>query len=159
MSEELVYIQNSHIETMTAARLPSHNHVPQKTPPECPVSEDSMHKYKTTMLHYAMAMRKFGLLLLLSSIISIIHCASSEHVKFETSIQRMSNAELKNSYYGINDRIKDIENGIKMNEGADPLQKQYVISHQTYFVGGEIYGLMRKANLILDEMEKRNIAP
>lgn len=71
----------------------------------------------------------------------------------------MSNAELINRYHGINDRIKDVENSIRKDERADFSQNQQIISHQTYFVGGEIYGLMQKGKLVLDEMEKRNLSP
>lgn len=121
--------------------------------------EAFMRKYKTFKRDNAMAMRRFLLLLLLSPIIFIFNCASSETIRFENNIQSMSNAELINRYHGINDRIKDVENSIRKDEGADFSQNQQIISHQTYFVGGEIYGLMQKGKLVLDEMEKRNLSP
>ncbi len=110
-------------------------------------------------MDYALAMRRYLLPLLLSPIIIIINCASSELIRFENNIKNMSNAELINCYYGFNDRIKDIENSIGRDERVDYPRNQQIILHQAYFVGGEIYGLMQKEKLLLDEMEKRNLSP
>ncbi len=71
----------------------------------------------------------------------------------------MSDADLLNCYYGINERIKDIDNGIKSEDRSDLYGNRDVISHQTYFIGGEIYGLMQKEKLVLEELNKRNINP
>lgn len=71
----------------------------------------------------------------------------------------MSDADLLNCYYGIHERIKDIDNSIKRNDQLDHDQNQDIISHQTYFVGGEAYGLKQKEILVLEELKKRNIKP
>ncbi|MCP3872851.1 MAG: hypothetical protein GY699_06815 [Desulfobacteraceae bacterium] len=106
--------------------------------------------------------RKFFLLnfsLLFLSIFLFINCASSELVRFEKNTKTMSDADLLNCYYGINERIKDIDNGIKNEDRSDISENRDIISHQTYFIGGEIYGLMQKEKLVLEELNKRNINP
>ncbi len=71
----------------------------------------------------------------------------------------MSDAELLNCYYGVNDRIKDVDNRIKREDRLDNVENRDVISNNAYFVGGEIYGLMQKQKLVLKELDKRNIEP
>lgn len=71
----------------------------------------------------------------------------------------MSDAELLNCYYGIHERIKDIGNSIKREDRLYHAQNRDIISHQTYFVGGEVYGLMQKEKLVLEELKKRKIKP
>lgn len=71
----------------------------------------------------------------------------------------MTDAELLNCYYGIQERIKDIDQKIEREEHLDPAQKRDSVFHQTYIVGGELYGLMQKEKLLLKEMKKRNMKP
>jgi hypothetical protein len=89
----------------------------------------------------------------------IFACASSELTRFKKNIKTMSNAGLLNCYYGINERTKDIDNKIIREDRLDYEKNQDVISQQTYFVGGEAYGLMQKEKLVLEELKRRNIEP
>jgi ABC-type uncharacterized transport system YnjBCD substrate-binding protein len=89
-------------------------------------------------------------------------CASSEITRFKKNTKTMSDAELLNCYYGIRARMKDIDNGIKKEKQlnpVDPAQKRDSGFHQTYFIGGEAFGLMQKEKLLVKEMKKRNIKP
>ena len=97
--------------------------------------------------------------LLALSIFLCISCASSELTRFKKNTKTMSDVELLNCYHGIQDRIKDIDNNIKRDTRLDRAQNRDIISHQTYFVGGETYGLMQKEKLVLKEMKKRNMKP
>ncbi len=93
------------------------------------------------------------------SILLFTSCASSELTKFKKNTKTMSDAELLNCYYGINERLKDIDNRIKREDLLDPAQKRDSVFHQSYFIGGDVYGLMQKEKVLLKEMYKRNIKP
>lgn len=86
-------------------------------------------------------------------------CASSELTRFKKSIKTMSDAELLSCYHGINERTKDIDNNIEREDRLGYEKDQYIISHQTYIVGGEAYGLMQKKKLVSEELKERNIKP
>ena len=89
----------------------------------------------------------------------IIGCASSELTRFKKNTKTMSNAELLSCYYGINERIKDIDSRIEGKDRIAHSRNRDIISHQTYFIGGETYGLMQKEKLVLEELRRRNIKP
>ena len=55
--------------------------------------------------------------------------------------------------------MKDIDNSIKRENQLDPAQNRNSVFHQSYFIGGEAYGLMQKEKLLLKEMNKRNMKP
>lgn len=71
----------------------------------------------------------------------------------------MSNNELLNCYYGIQERIKDIDSRIDREERSDPGKDRDFIYNQTYIIGGEAYGLMQKEKVLLEELKKRHIEP
>jgi hypothetical protein len=71
----------------------------------------------------------------------------------------MSDTELLNCYYGIRERVKDIDRTMKKEARLDRAQDHDVISHQTYLVGGQIYGLMQKEKWVMQELNKRTIKP
>lgn len=71
----------------------------------------------------------------------------------------MSDNELVSCYYGINERIKDIDNTIEKEERLDHFQNQNIFVDQPYFVGGEIFGLMQKEKVVLEELKRRKINP
>jgi hypothetical protein len=71
----------------------------------------------------------------------------------------MSDNELLNCYYGIQERIKDIDHRIERDERPDPGKDREVFYNQTYGIGGEVYGLMQKEKVLLEEMKKRHIEP
>lgn len=89
----------------------------------------------------------------------IVGCASSEMTRFKTNMKTMSDAELLSCYYGINERIKDIDNGIDRKDRIAHSRNRDIVSQQTYFIGGEAYGLMQKKKLVLEELRRRNIKP
>ena len=89
----------------------------------------------------------------------IFACASSELIRFKKNIKTMSDAELLNCYHGINERTKDIDNNIEREDRLDYEKNQDMISHQTYLVGGEAYGLMQKEKFVLEELKRRKIKP
>lgn len=88
-----------------------------------------------------------------------VSCASSELTRFKKNTKTMSDVELLNCYYGIQERIKDIDYSTQRENRFDPNQKQDSFFHQTYFVGGESFGLMQKEKILLKEMNKRNLKP
>ena len=97
--------------------------------------------------------------LLSLSLFVIFACASSELTRFKKNIMKMSDAELLNYYYGITDRAKDIDNNIKREDRFNYDKNRHIISHQTYLIGGEAYGLMQKEKLLLEELKRRGIKP
>lgn len=100
----------------------------------------------------------FAYLLILFCIV-FVACASSELTIFKKNIKTMSDSELLNCYHGINDRVKDIDSNIKREGRSGNEKSQDILSHQTYMVGGEVYGLMQKEKLVLEELKSRNIKP
>lgn len=101
----------------------------------------------------------FKICLLFLLAVMIFGCASSELTRFKKNTMTMSDSELLSSYHGINERIKDIDNSIERGDPIDNSQNRDMISHQTYIVGGEAYGLMQKEKLVLEELRRRNIKP
>ena len=89
----------------------------------------------------------------------IIGCASSELTRFKKNTKTMSDADLLSCYYGINERIKDIDNHIEGRDRIPHSGNRNIVSRQTYFIGGEAYGLMQKKKLVLEELRRRNIKP
>jgi hypothetical protein len=71
----------------------------------------------------------------------------------------MSDTELLNYYYGINERLKDIDGGLQADDRSDPDDHNHVIRNQTFFIGGEGHGLAQKRKIVLDELDRRNITP
>ena len=88
-----------------------------------------------------------------------ISCASSELVALRKTSQGMSDTDLLNYYYGMNERIKDLANGTQKEELSGSTEHEHFIYNQTFFVGGEGYGLIQKRKVILQELSKRNIYP
>ncbi len=93
------------------------------------------------------------------SIFFCISCASSKPNKFLNTIQRMSDTDLLNYYYGINERIKDIDHGMKREERSDHTKLEHNISQTPFIIGGEGYNLIQKRKVVLKELNKRNISP
>ena len=88
-----------------------------------------------------------------------ISCASSKSNKFHSKIQGMSDHDLLNYYHGINDRIKDIDNGIKREERQEQTEHERVVSNMPFLFGGEGYTLIQMRNMILKELNIRNLTP
>ena len=89
----------------------------------------------------------------------IYGCATTELTRFKKNIKTMSDDELVSCYYGINERIKDIDNNIEREERSGDFQNQDIIANQSYFVGGEIFGLMQKEKVVFEELKRRKINP
>ena len=96
---------------------------------------------------------------LLSVFLLICGCATTGMTKFKQNIKAMSDDELVSCYHGINERIKYIDNSNERVGRPDPAQNQDLIANQSYFVGGEIHGLMKREKLVVQEMRKRRINP
>ena len=111
------------------------------------------------MNHHKQLLLLLNVCLLSMSILLFVSCASTEMNIFKKNTKAMTDAELLNCYYGIKERIKDIDNKIGREDHIDPVQKRDSAFHQTYLVGGEVYGLMQKEKLLLKEMKKRNMKP
>jgi len=79
--------------------------------------------------------------------------------EFQNKLHRMSDSDLLSYYYGINDRIKDIDNRIKMQERADYSEHDHFMSQIPFMIGGRGYSLVQKSKLVLKELNKRNISP
>lgn len=99
--------------------------------------------------------------LLIMTLFFHLGCANSNVSKFRNKIRGMSDTELLDYYYGINDRLKDLEHGM---ERPDPIDRPIVTDkhyiYQTPFsAGGEGYHLIRDRKMILEELRKRKIHP
>jgi hypothetical protein len=111
-----------------------------------------------------MSYRKSKFALLMASLLTMAvlfqaGCASSEHTRLRDRVRTMSDAELLNHYYGINDRLKDIAGDMQQEERTDPDNPDQFIDNQTFFVGGAGHGLEQKRRIILDELHRRGISP
>jgi hypothetical protein len=71
----------------------------------------------------------------------------------------MSDTNLLNYYNGINERLKDIDNGMKREGPSDMDEREHLLDNQSFFLGGEGHGLIQKRKVILEELNKRNIYP
>jgi hypothetical protein len=71
----------------------------------------------------------------------------------------MSDANLLNYYNGVNERLKDIDNGMRREEPSDIEESEHLFDNQSFFLGGEGHGLIQKRKVILKELNKRNIYP
>ena len=101
----------------------------------------------------------FAVCLLCSSLFFNLSCASSKSNIFHTKIQRMSDYNLLNYYHGINDRIKEIDSGIKCEESPDQTEQERLVSNMPFLIGGEGYNLTQKRKIILKELNIRNLTP
>lgn len=86
-------------------------------------------------------------------------CAGTAANRFQGKIEKLSDDELLSYYYGINDRIRDIDREIKNGKQHDLTEHDRVVSQQPFYFGGEGYDLVQKKNLILKELRKRRISP
>jgi len=86
-------------------------------------------------------------------------CASSELVRLRKTCPSMSDTDLLNYYYGINERLKDIDNEMKEKEPSGLTEHEHLMDNDSFFAGGEGYGLIQKRKVILEELHKRNIYP
>ena len=93
------------------------------------------------------------------SIVLFVSCASTELNHFKKNIKTMPDAELISCYYGIQERLKMIDNNIEAEDHLGPARKRDPLFHQTYLIGGEAHGLMQKEKFVLKEMQKRNLKP
>jgi hypothetical protein len=96
---------------------------------------------------------------LLVSMLCYSGCASSEQTRLRDRVERMSDSELLNYYYGINERLKDIEGELQTDDDSDPDNQEHFIQNQTFFVGGQGHGLLQKRKIVWDELQRRNITP
>lgn len=123
------------------------------------------HNHKAGMhLKWTIGLSRFLISILIISFILVtilfhVGCATSELINVRKNVQRMSDSELLHYYYGINDRIKDVANSEKMEERPGLTEHDHLIRSQTFFVGGEGYGLIQKREVILEELNKRGISP
>ena len=86
-------------------------------------------------------------------------CASSEHTRLRDRVHSMSDMELLNYYYGINDRLKDIDGELQADDRVDSDYQDQFIQNQTFFVGGQGHGLLQKRKIVWGELQRRNITP
>jgi hypothetical protein len=70
----------------------------------------------------------------------------------------MADTELINYYYGINERLKDIASDQERNADMEHTKYEHIIFNQTFFVGGEGYGLIQKREMALDDLNMRDIS-
>jgi hypothetical protein len=99
--------------------------------------------------------------LLIITLFSHLSCANSNANKFHNKISCMSDTELLAYYFGINGRLKDLEQDMGRPGSVDRFRvtdKHYI--YQTPFsAGGEGYHLIRNRKMILEELRRRNIHP
>ena len=87
-------------------------------------------------------------------------CSTTGSLKFQKKISHMPSNELLNYYYGINQRIKDIDNNHRINEPDDSDYHRFGFAFPSPFViGGKGYDLIQKRKLVLEELKKRNVIP
>jgi len=86
-------------------------------------------------------------------------CANTKPNKLRNKIQRMSDTDLLNYYYGINEGIKDIDHGMKREEHLDHTEHEHYIFQTPFTIGGEGYNLIQERKVVLKELNKRNISP
>ena len=98
------------------------------------------------------------IILILSQTFYTASCTSSEMIRLRKSIKEMSDTELINYYYGINERIKDVANDQERKADMDNKRHEHIIINQTFFPGGEGHGLLQKRELALDELIMRGIS-
>ena len=89
----------------------------------------------------------------------LMHCASTEMERFRANVHRLPDDALLTYYHGLNDRLKDIDNGLKSDMLFHDDVKPDVISQQTFIVGGAGFGLVQKRKIVLKELNRRNLAP
>jgi hypothetical protein len=88
-----------------------------------------------------------------------MHCASTEMERFRANVHRMSDDALLACYQGLNDRIKDIDNGMKRDMLYHNKEKPDLIEQQSFLIGGDGYGLVQKRKVVLKELNRRNLSP
>ena len=69
----------------------------------------------------------------------------------------MTDSDLLNYYYGINERIKELDHGMKREEQAYYIEHKHYIHPTPFSLGGQGHHLIQERKMILKELNKRNI--
>ena len=82
--------------------------------------------------------------------------------KFLRELELMNDEELLYYYQGINEQIRDIDRGMRVEEHLDDRQQEgedRVRWDSSFFLGSKGYELNKKKTFIEKELIKRNIIP
>ena len=113
------------------------------------------------MIEYAKSGLYLIVVLFLSLLLVYVLCDCSRigSQKFQKKISHMSDNRLLDYYYGINQRIKDIDDEFRRNERLDNSEYDRFAFQDPFIIGGQGYNLIQKRKLILEELKKRNVIP
>lgn len=100
-------------------------------------------------------------LVILCFLIPICLAGCGSKRAFLNEIELMNDDELLSYYQGINDNIRDIDRGMRVDDhlGNQKHSGEGVNWRSSFFFLGEGYQLNNKKNLIEKELIKRNIRP
>lgn len=108
-------------------------------------------RYPLKHLIFIMA---FGLVLQV-----FISCATTDRDPLATRLAAMSDEDLISYYYGINDRLREIQEGTREADRQGTVMVQDQLAKMPYIIGGEAWELEQKRERIKHELDRRNLRP
>ena len=101
-----------------------------------------------------------GLILVLSlTILGFIGCATPSGETLDARLVAMSDEELISYYHGVNDRLKEIQEGMRDADRQGTVMEQDPLAKMPYIIGGEAWELEQKRKRIRCELNRRNLKP
>jgi hypothetical protein len=84
-------------------------------------------------------------------------CVSKDTIKFQEKVRKMSAAELRTYYRGINERMKGIDYEMSAQDDRYHYDSKHWVYSTPYSPGKEGYRLMEQRQMIEAEMKRRNL--
>lgn len=107
--------------------------------------------------HLLRAARTPSLAALLALAVLVWACAGPS--AYEQKVHRMSDADLKAAYLGLNDRLKDVDQGIQNQRREDDTELDRTQQWSTFCFGGPGYDVVQRRRAIERELHRRGIRP
>lgn len=106
-----------------------------------------------TLTHIVLALA-FGLVLPV-----FFGCATTQNDPMTTRLATMSDEELISYYHGVNDRLKEIQEGMRDADRQGTVMEQDQLAKMPFIIGGEVWELEQKRERVEHELDRRKLRP
>lgn len=93
------------------------------------------------------------------TIMAFIGCATTDSDPMATRLATMSDDDLISYYHGVNDRLKEIQEGTREADRQGTVMEQDQLAKMPYIIGGEAWEMEKKRERIRRELNRRNLTP
>jgi hypothetical protein len=111
------------------------------------------------MSFLSVSKRLIIIMVFMLGIVAVIGCATTASDPMAARLAAMSDEELISYYHGINDRLKEIQQGTRDADRQGTVTEQDQLAKMPYIIGGEAWELEQKRERVSRELNRRNLQP